>query len=97
MSRYTLIRKAVDRLERASNTASRLTFGGVRAGVDWLEKRDTKAAAPPQSSSPRLTEPLNTDEAVDEAAEESFPASDPPAGWAGADSSDIGAGPSSSR
>ena len=75
MSRYKLMRQAVDGLEQASNKA----FRCVHASLDWIEKRDPKAR--PSASAPR--EPSSSDEAIDEAAAESFPASDPPAGWAG--------------
>ena len=82
VSRYELMRKAIDGLEQASNKASSQAFRCVRSSLDWLEHRDPKT----RPSAPTPVEPLNTDEAIDEAAEESFPASDPPAAWAGTDS-----------
>lgn len=87
VSRYELLRKAIDGLEDVSNKASAMTFRGVRASLDWLEEREPNAQptatgqASPVVSSP-VSGPLNTDEPLDDAGEESFPASDP-TGWAG--------------
>ena len=69
------MRQAIDGLEQTSRKA----FRCARTGIDWLENRDPST----RRSTPAPFQPLNSDEAIDEAAADSFPASDPPAGWAG--------------
>ena len=67
--RYELIRKAIDALEQASNKASNQAFRCARSSLDWLERRAPDA----RPSAPGPATPANTDEAIDEAEEASFP------------------------
>jgi hypothetical protein len=83
VTRYSLMRGAVNTLDRMSRAASRC----AHSGIDWLERRDEQARTRVTAAAPGDTpvtavpadEPLNTDEMADEAGGESFPASDPPA------------------
>jgi hypothetical protein len=69
MWRYKLMRGVVDGMERSCGVAFRVT----RFGIDRLERRAEKR------NLLEAAETVRAHDRVDEAGEQSFPASDPPA------------------